>query len=403
MLKGSPLSADPMLPIKKSVSLAWNDVRLSFDVAQDLFSSHQVDMGSRRLLESLERLEVHESGQAADFGCGYGVLGIAWQTRWPNWSMDLIDRDALAVAFARHNAERSGVPSCQFFTDVMLPQRHGGYDCVLWNVPGKAGRTVISALRDQALDMLTEGGTLAIVVVNPLAILFTDPQGREEIAVDLVREGTEHTVVHLRRLSGAPRWHDGFEHGAFDREPREFQQGGLEWTLQPVVGLPEYDELGHPTEVAIAALQKVDVGSASRFLVVEPGVGHLARVAEMLCPEAHGVVVGRDALALRSTARSMEGTGHAYSEIWGLPAVSVVEPVDVVVAALPAQASESDIAAGLDALGQCVAPSGEVILHGRSTEIARAERVVRRRNGWRSSRPTKQRGFAAVAVRTALP
>ncbi|MBA2759906.1 MAG: methyltransferase, partial [Chloroflexia bacterium] len=74
---------DEPLDIKKQVSLHWGALHLELDVAQDLFSSHQVDRGSKMLLSSLESVALPEHGEAVDFGCGYGVLGIAWQAVHP--------------------------------------------------------------------------------------------------------------------------------------------------------------------------------------------------------------------------------------------------------------------------------------------------------------------------------
>jgi hypothetical protein len=53
----------------------------------------------------------------------------------------------------------------------------------------------------------------------------------------------------------------------------------------------------------------------------------------------------------------------------------------VAVVALPAQASGDVIERGIDALERNGAVSVQAILHGRSTEVARAKRVLRRRPG----------------------
>ncbi|HYH11195.1 MAG TPA: methyltransferase, partial [Thermomicrobiales bacterium] len=174
---------EPELPIKKSVSLAWREHSITLDVAQELFSSHQVDRGSRMLLDSLDVDAFGVAGHAADFGCGYGVLGIAWQAVRPAWSMTYVDRDALAVAFTRHNLsnlDEGTYGPVRLVCDISLPYKEAGYDLVLWNVPGKAGREVIAGLLDVVVDALAAGGLLAVVVVHPLADLFTDAFVRED-------------------------------------------------------------------------------------------------------------------------------------------------------------------------------------------------------------------------------
>src|SRR5690606_34785461 len=79
-----------------------------YAVAQELFSSHDVDAGGKLLLKSLDPGEFQASGLAVDFGCGYGVLGLAWKHAMPGWNVLLIDRDALAVEFSQWNAEAMG-------------------------------------------------------------------------------------------------------------------------------------------------------------------------------------------------------------------------------------------------------------------------------------------------------
>src|SRR5680860_833723 len=94
---------------KKDVMLTWNTRQTNYAVAQELFSSHEVDAGSKLLLRSLDVTPFPERGHAIDFGCGYGVLGLAWRDALPGWTVDLVDRDALAVAFSRWNAVRLGL------------------------------------------------------------------------------------------------------------------------------------------------------------------------------------------------------------------------------------------------------------------------------------------------------
>jgi hypothetical protein len=316
--------------------------------------------------------------------------------------MDYVDRDALAVAFAHHNAARvigDTGGSARFTCDITVTAPPAGYDLILWNVPGKAGRSVIQALRDVALDALAPGGLLAAVIVHPLADLFAGALDRDEIDTTLVDAGREHTIVHLRRREGDVVSRDPFMEGAFDRPAEMFGAGGLDWVLTPVVGLPEYDSLNHATELAIRAMAELD-GDIGRWLVVDPGVGHLAAAAGLRWPAARGVLAGRDALALRSSHRAVgEVLSIVPEPIWGVPALTIDAPVDLAVVALPEQARVDELGAMLGALAGVLAPAGSAILHGRSTEIARIGSAARKLGGWRLGPVSKQRGSAAVTAR----
>ena len=153
---------------KKQVTLRWGDLRFDLDVAQELFSSHEVDSGSLLLLRSLAHPQFPRDGRCLDYGCGYGILGIAWKASHPDWDVTLVDREALAVAFSAHNAQRLGYEvDCIGGLDP-LDREGSGYDLLLWNVPGKAGAPVLAELMADSLDALALGGLLALVVVHPL-------------------------------------------------------------------------------------------------------------------------------------------------------------------------------------------------------------------------------------------
>lgn len=397
------------LAVKKQVSLHWSGVRLELDVAQDLFSSHQVDRGSKMLLSSLESVALPELGEAVDFGCGYGVLGIAWQAIHPGWSMCYVDRDALAVAFAEHNVGRA-IPDlaarASYLHDVTPPEPpDDGFDLVLWNVPGKAGAEVLASLTKVALDGLGQDGLLALVVVNPLAETL---RGVATMHPGVVCErndvGRDHTVLHLRKVTADASWRHAFDEGVFDRPEARFELGERSWALTPVIGLPEYDSLSHSTALAGDAMQQMGTDAGiDRWLVHEPGAGHLAVLAGLLWPGARALVTSRDALALRSTARALQRECPRTS-VEFRPLGSIAElmnrqlAVDAAVIAVPDQSQLEKLGGLIDAAATRVKPGGTAILHGGSTEIGRLERLAGKDPSWRTGKRTKRGGASALPI-----
>lgn len=396
------------LPIKKRLPLHWQGATFSLDVAQDLFSSHQIDRGSRMMLASLESREFAEKGSAADFGCGYGVLGIAWQAAHPGWSMRYVDRDALAVAFAEHNV-RLAIPHladcASYLHDVTPPEPPaGGHDLVLWNVPGKAGDDVLQSLTQLILDGLGMNGLLALVVVNPLAPALRLAARRPDVTCELDEMGREHTVLHLRKTTDAASHQDAFLGGVFDRSPAPFSLGEYSWRMVPVVGLPEYDSMNHATVLAGEAM--IEAGRTSvpgRWLIHEPGVGHLAVLAAKLWPGGAGMIASRDALALRSSEQAVEENGAEMKlelrPVWGLGALANTgDSANIAVVAVPDQVQAEELGVLAQALETCVTPDGTVIAQGGSTGIGRLERVLGRSRRWRVGKRRKYRGMAAIPI-----
>lgn len=404
-----------VLPIKKQVSLHWAGRRIDLDVAQDLFSSHQVDHGSRMLLSSLESVEMRDAGEAVDFGCGYGVLGIAWQATHPAWSMRYVDRDALAVAFAHHNVIRA-IPTlahrAAFSHDVAPPEPPvAGFDLVLWNVPGKAGEAVLARLTASVLDGLGDDGLLALVVVNPLAqTLRSVGSERHDVRFERDETGRAHTVFHVRKSTPNVSWRHAFNEGAFDRADAQFSLGLQSWELTPVTGLREYDSLSHTTMLAGEAMGDfTSYGPSTTWLIHEPGVGHLAVLAGQLWPNGSGHLSSRDALALltsgRSVARQRSGAVTQRHPAWGVEdLLNRGVEAGVAVIAVPDQAQPEELQLLMDAVASCVPPGGVAIMHGGSTPISRLERLSGKDSRWRAGKRTRRLGSAAIPMfRRKLP
>ena len=201
-------------------------------------------------------------GQVLDYGCGYGILGLAFGERMPGWQVTLVDRDALAVGFSRWNAERLELGPGGVRSRVGLGVDQGpanGWDLVLWNVPGKAGEPVLARLARDVATSLADGGVAALVVVNPLAGAMREAFGADDaIAIVHDQQHVEHSVIHAIRSGTGGDPGDPFDRGLFDREPVDFGVDDFDYTMIPVQGLPDYDEYGYASQLVFDLLHTVD-------------------------------------------------------------------------------------------------------------------------------------------------
>jgi len=391
---------------KKDVTLTWNTRQTRFAVAQELFSSHDVDAGSRLLLRSLDITALPARGHACDFGCGYGVLGLALRDALPGWTIQLVDRDALAVAFSRWNTGRLG------FDDGSVTSRVGlgldeapasGCDLIVWNVPGKAGVSALRALTADVVNALADGGLVALVVVNPLAPVIREVlETSDGISVIHDEDHAEHTIIHARREGSGTLPPDPFARGVFDREPGEFGVDDFDYDLTPVVGLPEYDTFSFATQVVFDALRTVEISVVS-VLIMRPGQGHLPLVVANQFGPHRLVMIDRDQLALRASVRAVVDSG-----IW-VPEIAIVASPDLidvlpgtgfalVILLLEDQVRNEVHIARLDDLASLIGTGGNVIVGGTSSVVSRFLSFSVKTNDWKVRDRIKRSGASAARL-----
>ncbi len=391
---------------KKDVTLTWNTRRTTHAVAQELFSSHEVDAGSKLLLRSLDVTALAEQGHALDFGCGYGVLGLALRDALSGWTIELVDRDALAVEFARWNAERLGFDDGSVMCTVGLgvdSAPETGFDLILWNVPGKAGETVLRQLTVDVASALGDGGVAALVIVNPLADAIRGALAQDP-AIEIVIDTThaEHTVIHARRMGKGELPGDPFDRGVFDRELAEFGVDDFEYDLTTVVGIPEFDTYSFATQVTLDVLRTVE-GSPRSALVFRPGQGHVPLVvAERFGPDRL-VLVDRDLLALRSSARALVDIGPRVSKVEIVAAADLAdvpgdEPFSQAIMKLEDQVRNEVHVARLKDLGAMIDLGGTIIVGGGSSVVSRFLAFAAKADGWKVRDRVKRSGASAARL-----
>ena len=403
---------------KKDVALEWERMSLSFAVAQDLFSSHAVDAGSKLLLRSIDPETFPARGAALDFGCGYGVLGLAWKARKPEWDVRLIDRDALAVEFSAWNAERLGfAPGDEVSWSVGLGPGESppaGFDLVLWNVPGKAGEAVLERLAEDVADSLGQHGVVALVVVNPLAaVLRSVYAARLDLVIVHEQRLSDHTILHVRRdspMSATDYRPEPFERGVFDRDARAFDTAAGPYTIRPVVGLPEYESLAFDTMTIVSAIEGL-TDRPGAVLIAGCGQGHVPLAVHLV----HGVVsftlVDRDLLSLKASARALAAVepGTDQVRIQATPDIGVSEPdnamrVDTAIVRLRDQTPPAVMSTMIQDLERRAGDAGlTVVIGGGSTSVSRWLAAVAKRREWKTRSRLKRHGASAVVLSLSGP
>ena len=412
-------AAAPVLSdyLHKTVAFRFEGHTLRLALSQSLFSSYDVDTGSRLLLASVARQLAEQPGEQRrlqsilDLGCGTGVLGLALAKRYAA-AVTARDRDALALAVTAHNAAANGIECATRggldTTDFDGAREPAGYQLVVANLPAKAGAPVLARLLAGAAEAAVPGGRVAVVVVANLA----EAVRRAFSAVaELVHEqrGRGHTVFHgrpRRPLAPAP----AAALAAYRRHRGDVTVAGLSYPLATVYGLPDFDTPSHLTQLTAALLQRSALPPAApaawSILAWNPGQGHLpvwlARVRNAAAgAPAHGglrfTLVSRDALQLLAARANLTGNGVAEAALTlrhevGLQGaahdLALLRPDDDLSAAarraLPAR------------LAPLLGPGGQVVLYGGAPAIAP---LLARRRPLTLVRESRRRALRAALLR----
>jgi len=437
--------------VNKTVPFKFRGAELALDLSHALFSSFDVDAGTRLLLKAIGRDEVLLGARRIlDAGSGVGVIGLAMAAALPECQVEARDRDLLACAFTERNRKRNKVKNLEVFpgllsvpTPGLLPADHpsGSYDYILTNIPAKAGGPVLEAFFLGAPSLLSPGGRLAVVIVNPLMDAARGWIAKAGFSVMGEERGANHHVfvcalggsavpaakpaapgqapAAAPRPSGKPAgeaatmvhpWPEALESQALDfsgldlgiylRSRGRFKLAGLEYQAAGIWGLPEFDTVGYGNVAAAELGVRVLPGSLVRdVLVVGPGLGHLAIwAARRLSPERI-VAASRDLLSLAATGANLAVQPAPRPDYLALSSLVLDE---LPPASFDIIAWNPDIVPEYDWMGplwteasRLLKKGGTLIVHCPPTELTRLSK--RKPEGFRLLGDKKKKTFIASA------
>jgi len=135
---------------------------LEFASSSGVFSKDKVDLGTLVLIDSLE---LPDSGEVLDMGCGYGAIGIAIAKLYPALKVTMVDVNPAAVKLVRENIERNDVQNAEVLHSDLYSLLGGRYfDAIVSNPPLAAGYKTIFPMIEGAFGHLRDGGFLQIVL-----------------------------------------------------------------------------------------------------------------------------------------------------------------------------------------------------------------------------------------------
>ncbi|WP_394262197.1 class I SAM-dependent methyltransferase [Moraxella boevrei] len=159
-----------------------------------IFSPEKLDEGSLMLLDYID---FKADDNSIDLGCGYGVLGMTASRECPNGQHLLIDKDFVAVEYAKINCQKNGLTNATvqlsngfYHMDKLLK-----FSLVMSNLPAKASKEQHYLYLLDAYNAMQTGGRFYVVTINGLRDFmkrsFTEVFGN----ADKIKQGKTYTVT----------------------------------------------------------------------------------------------------------------------------------------------------------------------------------------------------------------
>lgn len=166
---------------------------LQFTTTWGLFSPREIDSGTDLLLKYCD---INADDHILDLGCGYGPLGIALAKDAPNGSVTMVDKDFVAVDYARRNLIANRIPQGQVLLSNGLAQlpKDQRFSTVVSNIPAKVGKELMSIFLYDIHQHLLPGGQLVVVTINGLRDYMKRTFNEQFGNYEKVKQGRDYTI-----------------------------------------------------------------------------------------------------------------------------------------------------------------------------------------------------------------
>jgi 16S rRNA G1207 methylase RsmC len=139
---------------------------LEYHTTWGLFSPKAIDEGSRLLLDNIE---VNDTDDTLDLGCGYGPLGLTLAKLAPQGTSVLVDKDFVAVEYSRKNARVNNILNTEIFLSNGFDQvGERSFDLIVSNLPAKTGKELYYLYFYDALVRMKPGARFYVVTISGL-------------------------------------------------------------------------------------------------------------------------------------------------------------------------------------------------------------------------------------------
>lgn len=373
---------------KKTINYKYRDKILKFKVSQSLFSSHNIDLGTQRLLRTFINRK-NRFGKILDLGCGYGPIGVTLKAVSPYSDVHMTDRDALAIKFSKLNAKLNKVGEVQIYGSLGYDDvTEKDFDLIISNIPAKVGKKVLTHMLVDSKYFLKKDGLIAIVVIDGIVEDVNEVLSDPSINVVLKKSWPGHTVFHYKfqptAFSEDYTTPNSFETGLYDRTQTSFNFLDKIITLKTTFNLPEFNEMSYETQLLMKNMKGLQNRNISNCLALNVNQGHIPVALSLLEHIEKITIADRNLQSLKNTERNLVLNGFPREKITlkHQVGVSINQPnIDCALATLDKKEERKVNAFLADQIASQLRLNGVVFLASSSNVITQIEAVIKKSKG----------------------
>jgi len=166
---------------------------MKFSSTWGLFSPREIDSGTDLLLKYID---ITDNDHILDLGCGYGPIGITLAKEAKNGNVLMVDKDFVAVDYARRNIELNRLGNAQAILSNGLAQIPADrkFTTVVSNIPAKVGKEMLSIFLHDIKQHLEPGGQFVVVTINGLRDYMKRTFNESFGNYEKVKQGRDYTI-----------------------------------------------------------------------------------------------------------------------------------------------------------------------------------------------------------------
>lgn len=378
---------------KKNISFRYKEKNLIFRASQSLFSSQDIDLGTKHLLKSLNVDGSQNYEKILDLGCGYGSIGISLKATSPSSEVHMIDKDALALSYSQQNTEVNNVSGIKIYASLGYDDvTDNDFDLIVSNIPAKVGDKVLSHILKDSRSHLKLGGKMAIVVIEAIGEYVIKELNDPRIKITFSKKWPGYLVFHYEFLkltsNTSDKVSESFASGIYDRSQKTITNYGFKSLIKTTYNLPEFDILNYETELLLKSLKVLRESCIkleskfSKALVFNSGQGYVPVILSKLIKLEKITLIDRDLQSLRLSKENLVSNGYFPKSIELIHQAGISMPKEKLFDCIIGIFNKSDTpdvhCMYLKQASEQILLNGVIIFVSSSTSITRLENFLRK-------------------------